>query len=100
MAGTLNVLGLTWQGSGAISTGTKVLRVGTFAPTLSRSAISTMKDKSPRKEGSLWTGDTTMQRKVFDFIASAGGAVMVIVLVVAGVLLMWGYSFANSNVHN
>jgi hypothetical protein len=25
---------------------------------------------------------------------------MVIVLVVAGVLLMWGYSFANSNVHN
>src|ERR1700721_3616893 len=41
-----------------------------------------------------------MQRKVFDFISSAGGAVMVIVLVVAGVLLMGGYSFANSNVHN
>jgi hypothetical protein len=41
-----------------------------------------------------------MQRKVFDWIASAGGAVMVVVLVVAGVLLMWGYSFANSNVHN
>src|ERR1700721_2622792 len=41
-----------------------------------------------------------MQRKVFDLIASAGGAVMVIVLVVAGVLLMGGYSFANSNVHN
>jgi len=41
-----------------------------------------------------------MQRKVFDMIASAGGAVMVVVLVVAGVLLMWGYSFANSNVHN
>ena len=41
-----------------------------------------------------------MQRKVFDLIASAGGAVMVVVLVVAGVLLMWGYSFANSNVHN
>ena len=40
-----------------------------------------------------------MQRKVFDLIASAGGAVMVIVLVVAGVLLMWGYTFANSNVH-
>ncbi len=40
-----------------------------------------------------------MQRKVFDVIASAGGAVMVIVLLVAGVLLMWGYSFANSNVH-
>jgi hypothetical protein len=41
-----------------------------------------------------------MQRKVFDLIASAGGALMVVVLVVAGVLLMWGYSFANSNVHN
>src|SRR5580698_10367240 len=41
-----------------------------------------------------------MQRKVFDLIASAGGAVMVIVLVVAGVLLMVGYNFANSNVHN
>jgi hypothetical protein len=41
-----------------------------------------------------------MQRKVFDLIASAGGLVMVVVLLVAGVLLMWGYSFANSNVHN
>src|ERR1700728_4098644 len=41
-----------------------------------------------------------MQRKVFDLIASAGGALMVIVLGVAGVLLMWGYTFANSNVHN
>jgi hypothetical protein len=41
-----------------------------------------------------------MQRKVFDLIASAGGAVMVVVLVVAGSLLLWGYNFANSNVHN
>ena len=41
-----------------------------------------------------------MQRKVFDLIASAGGLVMVVVLVVAGGLLMWGYSFATSNVHN
>jgi len=41
-----------------------------------------------------------MQRKVFDVLASAGGLLMVIVLVVAGGLLMWGYSFANSNVHN
>jgi hypothetical protein len=41
-----------------------------------------------------------MQRKVFDVIASAGGVVMVVVLLVAGGLLMWGYSFANSNVHN
>jgi hypothetical protein len=41
-----------------------------------------------------------MQRKIFDVLASAGGLVMVMVLVVAGGLLMWGYSFANSNVHN
>ena len=41
-----------------------------------------------------------MQRKIFDVLASAGGLVMVVVLVVAGSLLMWGYSFANSNVHN
>jgi hypothetical protein len=41
-----------------------------------------------------------MRRKVFDFIASAGGAVMVVVLLVAGGLLMWGYSFTNSSVHN
>ena len=41
-----------------------------------------------------------MQRKVFDVLASAGGLVMVVVLVVAGALLLWGYSFANSNVHN
>ncbi len=40
-----------------------------------------------------------MQRKFFDAIASSIGAVMVVVLVVAGALLMWGYSFANSNVH-
>jgi hypothetical protein len=42
----------------------------------------------------------TMQRKVFDVLASASGMLMVVVLVVAGGLLMWGYSFANSNVHN
>jgi hypothetical protein len=41
-----------------------------------------------------------MQRKIFDILASAGGLVMVVVLLVAGGLLMWGYSFANSNVHN
>jgi hypothetical protein len=41
-----------------------------------------------------------MQRKVFDVLASTGGLLMVVVLVVAGGLLMWGYSFANSNVHN
>ena len=41
-----------------------------------------------------------MQRKVFDVLASAAGILMVLMLVIAGVLLMWGYSFANSNVHN
>ena len=41
-----------------------------------------------------------MRRKVFDFIATAGGLVLVVVLLVAGALLMWGYSFTSSNVHN
>jgi len=41
-----------------------------------------------------------MQRKVFDVLASTAGILMVLMLVIAGVLLMWGYSFANSNVHN
>lgn len=41
-----------------------------------------------------------MQRKVFDLLVSALGAVMVVVLVVAGALAMWASSFANSNVHN
>jgi hypothetical protein len=41
-----------------------------------------------------------MQRKVFDVLASAGGLVMVVVLVVAGGLLMWGHSFTTTNVHN
>ena len=41
-----------------------------------------------------------MQRKMFDVLASAGGLVMVVVLVVAGGLLMWGYSFTTNSVHN
>jgi hypothetical protein len=41
-----------------------------------------------------------MRRRVFDMLASAGGAVMVVVLVVAGALLMWGASFASNEVHN
>ncbi len=40
-----------------------------------------------------------MRRKVFDLLTSAGGLVVVVVLFVAGGLAMWGYSFANSNVH-
>ena len=41
-----------------------------------------------------------MNRKVFDVLASAGGALIVIMLVVAGSLLMVGYTFANNNVHS
>jgi hypothetical protein len=41
-----------------------------------------------------------MNRKVFDKLVSAGGALVIVALVVAGALLMWGYSFANSTVHN
>ena len=41
-----------------------------------------------------------MQRKVFDQIASGVGVVIVVVLLVAGGLLTWGYTFAHSNVHN
>jgi hypothetical protein len=41
-----------------------------------------------------------MRRKVFDILASAGGALIVVVLAVAGSLMLVGYSFANSNVHS
>ena len=39
-----------------------------------------------------------MQREVFDVLASGGGLVTVVVLVVAGALLLWGYSFAKTEV--
>src|SRR5580658_7650938 len=41
-----------------------------------------------------------MRRKVFDVLASAGGALIVLVLVVAGSLMLVGANFANSNVHS
>jgi len=41
-----------------------------------------------------------MSRKVFDVLASSAGVGVVVVLVIAGGLLTWGHSFANSNVHN
>ncbi len=41
-----------------------------------------------------------MQRRLFDVLVSGVGALMVVALVVAGSLLMVGYSFANNNVHN
>lgn len=41
-----------------------------------------------------------MRRKSFDILVSAGGAMLALVLIVAGGLAMWGYSYANSTVHN
>jgi hypothetical protein len=41
-----------------------------------------------------------MRRKVFDILASIGGLVMVVTLVIAGALATWGYSFASNDVHN
>jgi hypothetical protein len=41
-----------------------------------------------------------MRRKTFDLLVSTGGLVLAAVLLVAGGLLMWGYSFANSQVHD
>jgi hypothetical protein len=41
-----------------------------------------------------------MRRKVFDVLTSAGGALVAVVLVVAGALLMWGASFTSSSVHS
>lgn len=41
-----------------------------------------------------------MSRKVFDILTSTGGAVIVVVLVIAGGLLTWGHSYVNSNVHD
>jgi hypothetical protein len=39
-----------------------------------------------------------MRRKSFDALASAGGVLLTVVLVVAGIALFWGYSYANSSV--
>ena len=41
-----------------------------------------------------------MSRKIFDILTSTGGAVIVVVLVIAGGLLTWGHSYVNSNVHD
>ena len=41
-----------------------------------------------------------MQRNVFDRLASGVGAALVVILLIAGGLLVWGHSFAQSNVHN
>ena len=41
-----------------------------------------------------------MRRKTFDMVLTAGGGLLAVVLIAAGSLGMWGYSYANSNVHN
>jgi hypothetical protein len=41
-----------------------------------------------------------MRRKVFDVLASSVGLVVVVVLIVAGALMLWGNSYVDSNVHN
>jgi hypothetical protein len=41
-----------------------------------------------------------MKRKTFDMLLSAGGMLVVAVLIVAGSLLTWGTHYINSNVHN
>jgi len=41
-----------------------------------------------------------MKRRTFDIILTWVGGLLVVVLLIAGGLLMWGYSFDNSNVHN
>lgn len=41
-----------------------------------------------------------MRRKVFDVLVSAGGLVVLALLLVAGSLLLWGSSFTNNDVHN
>ena len=39
-----------------------------------------------------------MRRKTFDALVSAGGLVLVAVLLVAGVLMLWGHSYASDQV--
>ena len=41
-----------------------------------------------------------MRRKTFDALVSTGGLVLAAILLVAGGLLVWAHSFADSNVHH
>ncbi len=41
-----------------------------------------------------------MRRRTFDLILTGVGAVLTVVLLVAGGLLTWGYHFANTSVHD
>jgi hypothetical protein len=42
----------------------------------------------------------TMRRRAFDILASGVGVVVVVVLIVAGALMLWGHSYVDTNVHN
>jgi hypothetical protein len=58
------------------------------------------KSRSPEVQKMVETkGEAYMRRKVFDKLASVGGVVVVIVLVVAGSMLFVGYKFADNYVH-
>ncbi|HML01433.1 MAG TPA: hypothetical protein VK428_14705 [Acidimicrobiales bacterium] len=41
-----------------------------------------------------------MRRKTLDMLATAGGGMLTIVLIVAGSLGLWAYNWSNTNVHN
>ena len=41
-----------------------------------------------------------MRRRTLDLVLSAAGLVLTAILLIAGGLLMWGYTFANNNVHD
>ena len=41
-----------------------------------------------------------MRRKTFDLMVSWGGILLAGVFLISGILLMVGYNFANSSVHN
>jgi hypothetical protein len=41
-----------------------------------------------------------MRRRTFDVLTSAVGLILAVVLLVAGGLLVWGYSYDHNNVHN
>jgi hypothetical protein len=44
--------------------------------------------------------EDNMRRKAFDMIVTTGGACLVVVLLAAGALGLWGYHYAQTNVHN
>jgi hypothetical protein len=48
--------------------------------------------------GDFFKGEKLMQRKMFDVLASVGGLLIVVALLVAGALLTYGYNFTTSSV--